>query len=135
MKRLRFAALAGVALVVACGPSEERQEADRVGHAIDVLRNAPAQSAEGRMALVVELEKQPAKGALALRARGACAHAYRRLEEASLLERSVRKQLEGAEPSPSTLKDLADAEAKLKESRDAMPECETAVSELRRAHR
>jgi hypothetical protein len=121
--------------MAACGPSEERIEADRIGHAIDVLRNAPAHATEGRLALVEELEKQPAKGALAVAARDACARAYRTLEEANALERSVRKGLEGADPSPALLKDLADAEAKLSESREAMPVCETAVADLRRAHR
>jgi len=133
---LRTLAL-GLALAAgACGPSAEKLEADRVARSIDVLRNAPAGSTTSRLHLVEELEKQPATGKLAVSARDACARAYRSFEEASLLEAQVRKAMaDPATMTPSLLDDLATASAKIEASKEAMPGCERAVSELRMAFR
>ncbi len=135
MKRLHGALLAFA--LAGCGRSPESIEAERVLHSIDVLRNAPAGTVQGRLDLVLALEKEPAAGPLAKEARDRCAEAYRLLEEATALEAKIRKQLgdPDAPPPPSVVGDLAEAEAKVKQSKAEMPDCERAVAELRRAFR
>lgn len=117
----------------ACGPSQEKIEAERVLHAINKLRDSPSEHLAGREALVTELERTPAASPPAVKARDACARAYRLLVEGKKLSERVAKQL--ADPKTMTLevgRDLAGAEAKIAESAEAMPACETAVADLRR---
>jgi hypothetical protein len=118
-----------------CGPSQEKLEADRVTRAIDVLRDAPPEPLSAREALVTDLERQQASFPLAIQARDACARAYRLLIEGKALQASVTKAL--ATPGGATidtLRDLAGADAKIKESAAAMPECDRASADLRRPH-
>jgi len=120
-------------LVAGCGPSQEKVEADRVLHAINKLRDSPPESLSGREALLTELERTPATSPPAIKARDACAHAYRLLVDGKKLSERVAKQL--ADPKTLTLevgRDLADAETKIAESAASMPACETAVADLRR---
>jgi hypothetical protein len=121
------------AFAAACGPSQEKIEADRVLHAINKLRDSPSEHLTGREALVTELERVSATSPPAVKARDACAHAYRLLVDGKKLSERVAKQL--ADPKTVTLeaaRDLADAESKILESAAAMPTCETAVADLRR---
>jgi hypothetical protein len=102
-------------------------------HAINKLRDAPAEALSMRESLVAELEKVQASSPPAVRARDACAHAYRLLIEGKKLSERVAKQI--ADPSTLTLevgRDLDAADAKIKESAAAMPACETASADLRR---
>lgn len=127
--------LGGVALVIAaaCGPSAEEREAAAVLRAADVLRDAPAEAAARRRELLAELERAPTASARAARARDACAKAYRTLLDGAALEAKVRAALSGAAaPTPADLGDLLEAEAKIKESAAAMPDCEAALADLRR---
>jgi hypothetical protein len=119
-------------IAVACGPSAETLEAQRVLRSLDVLRDAPSEPLSAREQLVADLERQEAKAAASVRARDACVKAYRLLIEGKTLQARVEKQL--ATPggaSLDTLRDLAAAEVKIKESADAMPECDRAASDLR----
>lgn len=119
---------------LSCGPSQETIEADRVLRAIDKLRDAPPEPLTGREVLVTELERTPAASAPAVKARDACARAYRLLIDGKKLSERVVKQL--ADPKTLTLevgRDLASAETKIAESSAAMPACESAVADLRRS--
>lgn len=105
--------------------------------AIDVLRDAPMEPLSAREALVADLEREEAKGAVAVRARDACVKAYRLLLEGKALQVRVEQQLKpGAAGSAgaaglNTLRDLVAAEAKIKESSEVMPACNNATAELR----
>lgn len=144
-----LAAALSAPLLSACGPSEEKIEAERVLRAIDVLRDSPPEPLAAREALVAELEKQPAtKSRLASEARDKCARAYRLLTEGKALQAKVSKALAqpappasadpgggGEKPASATaemLRDFLAAEAKIKESAAAMPECAEAAANLRR---
>jgi len=123
---------AALALAAACGPSAEDLEAAAVVHAADALRDAPAEAVEGRRTLLAELERRPASGDAAA-ARDACARAYRPLLESAALRARVEAAL--ADPSKldgRALADLAEAEAKLKESAAAMGACDAALATVRR---
>lgn len=123
-------------LLAACGRPAELAEADRVLHAIDALRDAPAGALDARDALLVALEAQPVTLPESLAARDRCATAYRLLLDGKRLSDRVKKGL--AEPStvdPALLADLVTAETRIKASAEAMPACDTAKSDLqRRAH-
>lgn len=127
--------LASVALG-ACGASAEEQEAERLLVAIERLRAAPASPTEDRTPLVDALAAASATTPAALAARDACVRAYRALEEANGAERRARKALDivaqGGLLGAEVLTDVALAESRLAESRDAMPTCEAAQSALRR---
>jgi hypothetical protein len=121
---------------VGCGRSEEAVEAERVLRAIDVLRDAPSSALPARIELAAELERLPLRSPPAVGTRDACARAYRLLLDASLLEQRARKALdEPGLPSATAVQDLLEAETKVKESSMAMPECDRAMAELRRATR
>jgi hypothetical protein len=130
--RANLAVLLAAVATSACGPSAETLEAQRVLRAIDVLRDAPTEPLSAREPLVADLERQEAKAPAALRARDACVKAYRLLLEGKTLHAGVEKQLStpgGA--SLDTLRDLAAAETKIKESSEVMPECSRAAADLR----
>lgn len=100
--------------------------------AINVLRDAPTEPLSARETLVGALEQEQTNGPIAARAKDACTKAYRLLIQGKTLEASVEKQL--ATPgtaSLDTLRDLAAAEEKIKESAQVMPDCDRATSELR----
>ena len=104
--------------------------------AIDALRDAPAADLPGRRRLLDGLEKHEAQTPLARRARDDCAAAYRLLIEGNEATEAVRKALAHPETAPpTTLSDLAAAEEKIEKSGEAMPGCEKAAAELRRATR
>ncbi|WP_437483919.1 hypothetical protein WME75_43740 [Sorangium sp. So ce1014] len=135
-----LAALAVLAAAPGCGRSAERQEADALLHAIDVLRDAPSEARAAREALLAELERQPASTPPAASARDTCARAYRLLLDATAAEARVRALLEAPDGAAgpgalSDLTDLAAADAKVKESAEIMPKCAEALSNLRRAAR
>ncbi|WP_437599363.1 hypothetical protein [Sorangium sp. So ce590] len=132
-----LAALAAVAAAPGCGRSAERQEADALLRAIDVLRDAPSEPRAAREALLAELERQPASTPPAASARDTCARAYRLLLDATAAEARVRALLEAPDGSagPGALSELAAADAKVKESAEIMPKCAEALSNLRRAAR
>jgi hypothetical protein len=116
-----------------CGPSKEKLEAERVLRAIDVLRDSPPEPLAAREALIVELEKQQASHPLAIEARDKCARAYRLLIEGKALQAKVGTWLNkpGGETA-EVLRDFLAAEAKVKESAEAMPDCSEAAANLRR---
>ena len=127
-----------IALALAgCGRSEEAQEADRIVRAIDVVRDAPNDPVAARTELLGKLEAEHPKGKLAAAARDACVGAYRLMLDAQVLEARVRGALSGPaeDLNPGVLADLGTAEAKLKESKLAMPECDRTLSELKRGFR
>ncbi|WP_437967209.1 hypothetical protein WMF04_47970 [Sorangium sp. So ce260] len=135
-----LAAVAALAAASGCGRSAERQEADALLRAIDVLREAPSEPRAAREALLAELERQPASTPPAASARDTCARAYRLLLEATAAEARVRALLEAPDGAagPGALADLADlatADAKVKESAEVMPRCAEALANLRRAAR
>jgi hypothetical protein len=116
-----------------CGPSQEKIEANRVLTAIDRVRDAPVEPPSAREAPLTELERVQASSPPAVKARDACAKAFRLLVDGKKLSDRVAKQL--ADPRTLTLQvaqELADAEAKIEESAASMPACETAVADLRR---
>jgi hypothetical protein len=142
---LRFLACLAAALALlatGCGRSAGQEEALALLHAADVLRDAPSEPLAARRALLEALERQPATRPLAVSARDACVRAYRPLLDAGDAEARVRRRLEAPGPAgssgPSALLDLqalVAAEAQVKESAAAMPACDTALAELRRAAR
>jgi hypothetical protein len=126
-------AVAALLAVVACGPSAEKLEAERVLRAIDVLRDAPSEPSAAREALVTALEREQATFPAAVRARDTCAKAYRLLIEGKALQAKVGKGL--SEPGGATadvLRDFLAAESKITESAATMPQCDEAVADLRR---
>lgn len=125
-------ALVLAAALAACGRSSESIEAERVMHAIDTLRSAPAAATDDRKRLVQALKAETAKGEIAVRARDACADAFEALVDGTRLEASVRAALHGGTATPETLQDLAKADEKVKESKAKMPACEEASAALRR---
>ena len=134
---MRLALASAVAILSACGPSAEALEAARLLHAIDALRDVPNDPVTARKALLDQLDAEPASGKLAAAARSACITAYRPMVEGQMLEARVRARHRAApeDIQPDLLVDLATAEAKLKESKAAMPECERTKAELRRTFR
>ena len=135
MHRGRILLLAALSAPVlcGCGPSKEKLEAERVLRAIDVLRDSPPEPLAAREALIVELEKQKASYPLAVEARDKCARAYRLLIEGKALQAKVGTWLNkpGGETT-EVLRDFLAAEAKVKESAEAMPDCSEAAANLRR---
>lgn len=118
--------------VLGCGPSAEAEEARRVLRSIDALRDAPTEPLSAREPLLTDLERQEAKGPIAVRARDACAKAYRSLIEGKTLQEKVEKALKTPGGSGvETLRDLMAAEEKIKESAQVMPDCDKASGELR----
>ncbi len=136
-RAVRVTAQAAIACAIAsCGRSAELAEADRVLHAIDALRNSPADALDARTQLVTDLEKQEATLPESVAARDRCASAYRLLVRGKRLAERVKKGL--ADPrtvDPSVLSDLVDAEATIKASAEAMPACDTARADLGRRAR
>lgn len=126
--------IAVAVFAVACGRSEEAQEADRVLHAIDVLREAPTDALGERRKLLDALGADPAHGKLARDARDACVRAYAALLDGLDKKERVRARLD-ASVDLEMLADLAEAEKNIKVAQEAMPGCDTAVSLLRRANR
>jgi hypothetical protein len=123
-------------LLLGCGPSKETVEAERVLRAIDVLRDSPGAAPVSRIELAGELERLPVTSPLAVAARDACARAYRLLIEGAALSDRVHKALDQPDAAAgAVLDDLAQAEAKIKKSSEAMPDCDRAAAELRRATR
>lgn len=119
-----------------CGPSEEQLERARVLRAIDVLREAPSEPASAREALLADLEKMQVKGEAAARARDACARAYRLLIEGKALQVRVEEQLKTPSGATvDTLRDLAQAESKIDESKARMQDCTSDAAALRREAR
>lgn len=133
MNKRMLGGLALALVAAACGPSAEEREAAAVLRAADVLRDAPAEAGARRRELLAELERAPAASPRAARARDACVKAYRALLDGAALEAKVRAALSGtAAPSPADLANLLEAEAKIKESAAAMPDCEAGLADLRR---
>jgi hypothetical protein len=125
-----------LASLAACTPSAESIEQRRVLGAVDALRDAPATDLAGRRKLLEALEKQEASSPFARRARDDCAAAYRFLIEGNEATATVSRAIARPDTAPSTtLSDLAAAEEKIKKSAEAMPACEKAAAELRRAAR
>jgi hypothetical protein len=138
------ARLALAALVLACGTSAEEREAAAVLRAADALRDAPSEAAPQRRALLAALEGAPAADPRAARARDACTRAYRLLLDGNDLQARVQAALDprgprgagaGGDPPAGLLGDLAAADAKIRESAAAMPECDRGLAELRRRAR
>ena len=138
MKTTVVALIALIAPAAGCGRSEEAQEADRIVHAIDVMRDAPNDPFAVRADLLAALEAEHPKGKLAVAAREACVKAYRAMVGAQRLEARVRGGLKGAADGGidiGLLGDLGNADTILKESMTAMPDCDQRLRELRRAFR
>lgn len=132
------AALLGLTIgLVACGRSEQAQEADRVGRAIDVVRDAPNDPVQARRDLLAKLAAEPAKEPLAIAARDACVGAYTPFLEGQTLEAKVRESLKGSpgEVNLETLAELGQAETMLEQAKLKMPDCDRALHDLKHAHR
>lgn len=99
---------------------------------IDRMRAA---APERREPLLEALERETIRGKAAEQARHRCAGAYRGLLQASRLESRAREQLAYPSPPATALRDLADAEAKLKQATAEMPRCNEALAALRRISR
>src|SRR5262249_47052188 len=118
--------------LLGCGPKEDAAERARVLHAIDALRDAPSDALEQRRKLLDDLARQAVTTPETTRARATCAAAYRYLLDGTELEKKVEAALRKDEPpTPAVAQDLIDAEAKIRKSRDLMPECEEAIGHLR----
>lgn len=103
----------------------------RVCHAIDALRRAPPEPLEARLSLVAALEQEAAGDPETARARDGCARAYRLLIEGSLLAARAGAALGDARTrEPEVQRDVAEAEAKIRESARAMPACDEAAAAL-----
>jgi hypothetical protein len=123
-------------IAAGCGPNVEAVEREQVVQAIDALRDAPAEPLERRKDLLGKLERTPASVQDAVRARGACASAYRLLVEGTELRKKVQAALEKEEePTAALAQQVILAEAKIKKSNQLMPECDEAAAELRLAAR
>ncbi len=116
----------------ACGPSEEKREAQAVQAAINRVRKADH---PGRAPVLVELEQLTAKGLQAEQARAACAIAFRALEDAETLTAKVEKEVAahssaGIAPPADLLTRLEEAQKLLDGSEAKMPACQQAVKAL-----
>ena len=119
-------------LALGCDPSPEAAERRRVVAAIDAMREAPSRDPVRRRKLLDGLERQPATTPEAIRARDACASAYRLLFDGD--DRAValwRALADGGAPDPSSAEQLHAAEDAVAGARAAMPACELALDALR----
>jgi hypothetical protein len=120
-------------LLVGCGPSAERREAERITVAIDKLRKAEHADREP---LLNALEKDHAEHELAERARASCAKAFRALHDAKNKVAEVEQALaahqkKGEVPPAELLQTLETAQKMLDEANAAMPACSKAMAELK----
>ena len=117
---------------VACGPSAEALERGRIVAAIEALRNAPAKDHSRRIGLADQLSHEAANTPEAIRARDACAKAYRLLAESNLAEAAAEKAIGTAEPGQAArgLAALDEAQKKLDASRSEMSTCSEANTAL-----
>jgi hypothetical protein len=105
-------------------------------HALDALRDAPGDALAARRKLLADLETTPATAPSAVRARDACAAAYRLLLDGTELERGLQAELAGdGGAAASLVPRLLEAERKIKQSGTLMPDCEQASAELRLGRR
>jgi hypothetical protein len=126
-----LAALALLTLLAACDRAAPPSDRERVLHAVDALREAPAGDARRR--LLDDLARLPAAEPAAVRARDTCAAAYRLLFDGDAIAVNLRVALErGEPPGPDAAKDLREAEEKIAKAKEAMPACEEAQEALRR---
>ena len=136
--------LAVVTVLVACGPSKEARERDRIVHALDAMRDgltapdvdggASNDALAAKRRLVDALASQPADQPKAALARDACVEAYRPMLEAEEIQIAVRDELAGgADPSAPMYARLLEAETHINRSAAAMPACESASVALRLA--
>ncbi len=131
--RITLCIFPAIALFACSGPSPEKLEAERVLRAIDSLRNAPSEPLEPRIQLLNSLKKEPTQTQEATRARDACVKAYSHMLEGQTLKSKVKEALSDPKKlSPAIALDLSEAEAQIKQSIDAMPECSEATFQLRR---
>jgi hypothetical protein len=125
----RIAALA--IAMMGCGRSGELAEIDRIGRAVDAVRDAPGDAVDAREKLVAELAGQAATLPEAVAARDRCAEAYRLLVDGKRLSARVKSAMKDpASMGPGVLADLVAAEEKVKASAAAMPACDTARAAL-----
>jgi hypothetical protein len=122
------AALCAACLLWSCGPSAEKQEAQRVVALVERVRQAEL---EGRAPELETLEKEHPKGELAKRARDACFEAFSALHESQLRLRELKQagKPEG-DISAETIQRLIMAEQALKRAEDGMPGCDEAMRAL-----
>jgi hypothetical protein len=129
-------ALALALVCFSCGRPAEAVERDRVLHALDALRDAPAEALAERRELLADLAVMEARGPFVVRARDTCAAAYRFLLDGTELRRGVQAELEtDAGPTTSLVPRLLDAETKIKQSGALMPDCQAAIAALRLGRR
>lgn len=115
----------------ACGKREQAAERDAVLHALDALRDAPSTDLPRRRGLLQAVERTAATAPEVLRARDTCVAAYRPLLDGTELQEGIRAELAKADPAPSLIGRLLEAEAKIKQSATVMPDCERAIADLR----
>jgi hypothetical protein len=100
-------------------------------HAIDALRDSPADALETREKLLGELEGLPVSGEAANRTREFCAKAYRLLVDGRKLEAHIREELDKpTDPTLNLAADLIQAETNIKSSAAVMPDCDRGVARL-----
>lgn len=134
---MRRASLLAAALLLlsfslpACGNPHEAAERDAVLRALDALRDAPSTDLPRRRGLLSALEHTAATVPDALHARDTCVAAYRPLLDGTELQEGIRAELAKADPAPSLVGRLLEAEAKIKQSATVMPDCERAIAALR----
>jgi hypothetical protein len=124
-------------LLLGCGKSAAKQEAERIVAAIERVQLA---SPEGRKAQVEALEAERAEGELAERARARCAASYRGMVDAREKLDAVKKKMAdheraGTTPEGQLMIELVRAQDALDAADKAMPECQTALRELRQTLR
>lgn len=132
-------ALGALALLAAsAGPActgQDEREARLVLQRIDALRDATDAPPSRRRELLQELRTSRAGMTLAAEARDACVAAYSDLLDAADREEAARRAMaSGAPADPLALvKALDDAEVLLDRSRENMPRCDRAATDLRAA--
>ncbi|MEO7330873.1 MAG: hypothetical protein ABI193_20025 [Minicystis sp.] len=122
---LSFSSLPG------CARREDALERDAVLHALDALRDAPSTDLPRRRGLLHALEHTAATRPEVVRARDTCVAAYRPLLDGTELQEGIRTELAKADPAPTLIARLLEAEAKIKQSATVMPDCERAIVALR----
>lgn len=135
--RALSAALLLAAALPGCGDPAHEAERARVLHALDVLRDAPAEALSARADLLTALADAPARaGSPAAKARDTCVAAYRPLLEGSALTAELRAEAgKGPDHLVAAAPKLLEAEQKIEQSRAKMPACEAAAAGLRLGRR
>jgi len=122
----------GVWLAACSGKRQESDEQQRIAAAIDAIQAVPAEDASGRAELADALAKVDVKTPAAVKARDACAGAYRAMAKSTrLIDEASAGLAASSHADPArTIQAAKEAVAAEKAAEDAMETCSDARAAL-----